>query len=1048
MTLVGGRADRGRVRQAEDDKSRALAEEFVVAQLRAFEMMEGYWAKACTSQRHDAVMRDILQQVVDAGWPQGKILAALSRLALRSRQAVQYYKLDAAPFQAPIIHNRLDDFRSEAAFHAGVAARAWDNAFGNALVNYRANGREGFEFWCGLALFSALARGGLLVQWQVGELYKRLQESGPWLGTPAFGRPVLHFISDPVGGFANAGTVDKPHLEWRFVPDGLTLALLSRANQCRPAPSLVNPNVGPEVAAYRLICLALFERKQRDDFRTLRQLCQSAAWLLETRKGVAMPRALLDIATGNQPTVPLVKACHDNLWTIGKAELSSSQPIDGGPTSVTPTIAEWGATQLRFLDMTRESLQLYTEDRRKISPRKAIQALLTQSICFEIGTIEHLLTVWLEYRINKESSGLRDAGDWHDLSGRRKRAIVVASALRYHNWISVPLLDRLAGVDLRMLSLEDFEDLYDDILSEEPNKIERNSIAGRLVDLHNFAAQHRGYQFPRLQTALLDQTRTVRRVRARTLSYPHYQSVRSSIRSAATDLMASDQYELVLVLAYRCGLRLGEIIKLRLGDIEKSGELTLFIRQNRYGSNKSHAARRKIASGLILSDDERALFQRALHTREQQRNLTGTFFQTPGTGLPFQKAQLSVLLSRVIRDVTGDKSWTFHHLRHSSANNALLAVLDADPIVSKLSGWDSVQQRSVKRAILRELAPQQHRFNSVAAFMGHASVSQTLLSYFHLAPELLADRTGRAEIKEDLRLYGEALNIPPSRIATCQFDGGIIERFAARWKKLTEKVTAKPAAMVAAKRKPAEPALLPSGPAIDQCLLFLTEIERGPDAENAAALVQVPLPTGERWLENARMVASLHTRQGNNRFFAKPRITAFNQDPERREMLLPGRPNPPHHQTQAKDLLNILWGMSLKLEREFRWWIDYALHHYSASKSRIRFSDPKDAARFVGLFAKTSYAASRWQIDLKMTETLAEPWLAMASKSGLRATVDRQSPRTHGDGEKMRGGWAQGHAELYLRETKFEKKPLGDRPKVNAAGYLGYCIHVLAVLTI
>ena len=83
-----------------------------------------------------------------------------------------------------------------------------------------------------------------------------------------------------------------------------------------------------------------------------------------------------------------------------------------------------------------------------------------------------------------------------------------------------------------------------------------------------------------------------------------------------------------------------------------------------------------------------------------------------------------------------------------------------------------------------------------------------------------------------------------------------------------------------------------------------------------------------------------------------------------------------------------------------------------------------------------------------MTETLAEPWLAMASKSGLRATVDRQSPRTHGDGEKMRGGWAQGHAELYLRETKFEKKPLGDRPKVNAAGYLGYCIHVLAVLTI
>ena len=879
MKGAGGRDDRRRVRQRESDKSRMHAEEFVDTHLRVAEAIEGMWASSMSLRRHDELIEELLQKVVGAEWPQGKILAALSHLARRSRQIIDRYALQATPFHAPTIDNQLDAYRSESAFHAGVAVRAWDAAFADVLANHRINRQDGFDFWAGLALFSAITRSGVLTPWKVGELFRQLGNPVPWLGHGLNERPAIHFRSEAPVGLYNAGNADAPFVEWRFHPDGLTLALLSRAWKCRWDRVAEDNSFTNEVSAYRLIVAALFDRKQRDDVRRLNQLCKAATWLFETRKGVAMPRALLDIATGAQAAVPLEQRCHDHLFAKPRvAAVTAAAPTEDSGATVSTDPLDWTDAQRLFLEMTRASLQLYTEDRRRITPARAVQALLDQSTHFREGTIEHLLTVWLENRISGNSPS-NSGNDWKDLSGRRKRTIVLSSALRYHNWISIPLLDRLAGRELTTLSLADFEDLYDDILAEEPNAREQSSIAGRLADFHNFATQHRAYRFPSLRDSLTERTLKVRRVRARTLSFAFYSQARATIRSSAPDPLVGDQLELVLVLAYRCGLRIGEIVKLRLRDVEPSEERTLFIRQNSYGTNKSHAARRKIASGLILTDNERVLLDRQIAVRQRLGNLSGTFFLAPGGAMPVDRASLSSIINSVLRTVTGDSGWTFHHLRHSAANNMILATLDASSLAEKLSGWDARHQISVKRAVLREIGPLQHRLSSIAAFLGHAGPAQTLQSYFHLAPELTAERTGQAGIMTERHLYAEALNMPPSRIAECAIDADIVRRFHSRWRKLSER----PAAVVAQASPSirADPARgdRPAHAPVDQCLLFLRETERGAEVEHAAALAQITVSQAERWLSNARAVAELKTRHGNSRFFAKTRVDAFRTRP-------------------------------------------------------------------------------------------------------------------------------------------------------------------------
>ena len=145
-------------------------------------------------------------------------------------------------------------------------------------------------------------------------------------------------------------------------------------------------------------------------------------------------------------------------------------------------------------------------------------------------------------------------------------------------------------------------------------------------------------------------------------------------------------------------------------------------------------------------------------------------------------------------------------------------------------------------------------------------------------------------------------------------------------------------------------------------------------------------------------------------------------------------------------MLDMLWALRSYRKSELRWWLAFALNNFAASKSRIRIKEPLDAKRFLTFLAATPFSAKRWQLELMMDSAQAQPWLTISVRTGLKISIDRNEQWAGQQASNGRARWSRGHAQLLLRETRFDQKPLADAARVQSAGYLGYVIHVLAII--
>ncbi|MEZ5495219.1 MAG: tyrosine-type recombinase/integrase [Gammaproteobacteria bacterium] len=60
----------------------------------------------------------------------------------------------------------------------------------------------------------------------------------------------------------------------------------------------------------------------------------------------------------------------------------------------------------------------------------------------------------------------------------------------------------------------------------------------------------------------------------------------------------------IFIILYRTGLRVGEVLKIKLKDIEISDEFWIDIRENNKGDNKTYSSLRRIPLGILLKKEE------------------------------------------------------------------------------------------------------------------------------------------------------------------------------------------------------------------------------------------------------------------------------------------------------------------------------------------------------------------------------------------------------------------------------------------------------------
>ncbi|MBP7548544.1 MAG: tyrosine-type recombinase/integrase, partial [Corallincola sp.] len=186
---------------------------------------------------------------------------------------------------------------------------------------------------------------------------------------------------------------------------------------------------------------------------------------------------------------------------------------------------------------------------------------------------------------------------------------------------------------------------------------------------------------------------------------------------------ALTQHLLVALLGYRCGMRIREIVGLRLDD---TADDHLQIRSHRRRSLKSPAARRKLPVEILLTADELALWQayRQKARKEGQQYL----FMASGNEVTQAAGRYSTLITQALRAASGLPAVSFHSLRHAAATTVFAALYDLPPLMGS-----PLDPAVLRTTLLGQSSPSIRRAPAaLAQLMGHRSISTTLKFYIHL----------------------------------------------------------------------------------------------------------------------------------------------------------------------------------------------------------------------------------------------------------------------------------------------------------------------------
>lgn len=310
----------------------------------------------------------------------------------------------------------------------------------------------------------------------------------------------------------------------------------------------------------------------------------------------------------------------------------------------------------------------------------------------------------------------------------------VSSIQTYSNTITYRWLVVTENVDFYDCSADDFEGIYNELIELGKTEKARNTIAGHIDDIHRYMVNNFNIE----PIASLSST-TRAHHKTGYLSETMFQAVLNNAQNLRVAKDESEAIQLALILGQRCGLRIGEIVKIRLNDVAQSSAY-LEVRDNKYGNNKTSSALRRVLLQQLLTDSDMLLLKRIMIRRQQSKGDTLIASQA---GKPYLSSDMSRILTNLIKSTTGLAYLTTHHLRHSCLTNFQLMSFLYDSSyrfndeehgslqgLKNLLPYDKDRAREILEYI--ETSVQYKKIYALAGIAGHANPSTTFASYIHL----------------------------------------------------------------------------------------------------------------------------------------------------------------------------------------------------------------------------------------------------------------------------------------------------------------------------
>jgi hypothetical protein len=199
-----------------------------------------------------------------------------------------------------------------------------------------------------------------------------------------------------------------------------------------------------------------------------------------------------------------------------------------------------------------------------------------------------------------------------------------------------------------------------------------------------------------------------------------------------------------------------------LDDVIGISSPVILIRPNLNRDLKTKSSKRVIEWGELCLPAERTLvmdyvrqIRLSADTSEFHRHSDLLFPDLEHSFLRISERKLFNPIERVMREVTGDQSLRFHHLRHSAINAYFLAMQeDLVPGTMALlldQNADQPNMKAWRQTLVGKGESIRPRLWAIAGLAGHATPETTLGSYFHLC-DWLRYQYAEAQIKLDDKL--------------------------------------------------------------------------------------------------------------------------------------------------------------------------------------------------------------------------------------------------------------------------------------------------------
>ncbi len=760
-----------------------------------------------------------------------------------------------------------------------------------------------------------------------------------------------------------------------YFPDITTLGLIRQYLEIRSKQK--------KTTSYLLAdCIKLINTELKTRFNQS-VLAWGGITIAESQPGIVLPQVLAEYAAGRVLSSSLPLCYWERLIqpTVFPCNENSYENFTRFP-ALGFTSGKDATSSQQHPHLLHDLTEILKEDRAisKSKTERIRELSSLADLCQEPS--EQLLVNWL-------ISHLRDRGN------------AVSTARRYVASIAADWLIATDRQDVENFGQEDFFEFYTHILNRPLSQKELHYRAARLEDMHHFGVQT--MDFPPLPEPLLQESSSavIPHISAAIVDEPLFTALYNHF-ACFEDIHPSHKIMLqnFLIIAYRTGMRPGEIAKLRLCDIEPSPTAWVFVRSNRHGGNKTAAALRKIPLFPLLTDTERPFIAEFIQHRRINGNANELLFHEPGN--PFERIDtkaLSIAVRKTLYDLSGGHYYTLHHLRHSALSR--LQLLLHHDTLSLPAELDSLLPYSLKdrQRLLSQICGQgryRDRYWGLAVLAGHSTPAITLSTYLHFTDVIL----GLYLKLNCLPLSdGQAialLGLSHNRIKNMRkakddiAPAHLSEHLHKKIKKYLRKPKKRQATQSISALENPTPVIQHT--AYEKALAVLEKIQDGYDIRETVFFYNIREEQVKAWKKSAETLRDLKTKKNASRLFPKSRI----------HQLLPASPV---DSSEKKDLALALKrcrnlmknNTTAPTKAELCWAIQYTLSNVNSSHSGLSFSSAETLQRYMALVSQM-IAWSRWHLELKSTDRSALDAWRLESLKMTHKPMKQQGRFQHGVG--------------------------------------------------